>query len=190
MRYKTLVYYLAIGLCFQQCVQKAVVNESQPIAAGQKIQTTFTCDQLIVTDLDRVSGTTKSGSRQTLIISQDKGKTGFALDLYLIKGILAWSIHSTGAGECINKDDEVSFTFDDETTLELPNNGDFNCSGDFALYFGGLFGNRKESELLATKEIKRMKITTSEGTLEKNLPASQSLQLMRTFECLKEKLIW
>ena len=64
------------------------------------------------------------------------------------------------------------------------NNGKFNCDGHFTLYFGGIFGNKKELEMFKTKEVETMRVWTSKSYVEQDLEPDTSILLLRSFQCL------
>ena len=144
------------------------------------------CSELISTETDKMTGKSSTASKETLIISDDGGKNGFGIFLMnSSSGSIIFSIQAVGAGGCIDDDNKMNILFRDGTRLELVNNGKFNCKAKFTLYFGGSFGNKKELEMLRTKEIETMRIWTSKSYVEKDFSSEQSKQLMQTIDCLQ-----
>lgn len=142
------------------------------------------CAELITTETDKMTGKTTTYSKETLIISEDGGKSGFGIFIMDISGSLVFSIQAVGAGSCIDDDNKMNVLFRDGTRLELVNNGKFNCDGEFTLYFGGSFGKNKELETFRNKEVETMRIWTSKSYVEKDFSSDQSKELMKTFDCL------
>jgi hypothetical protein len=145
------------------------------------------CSDLIVKDTDKMTGQTSVGSAETLIISEDGGKTGFGI--YIIggsKSSLIFQITAVGAGNCIDDEDKMNLLFRDGTRLELVNNGKFNCKGNFTLYFGGVFGQKVALLKLKTTEIETMRVWTSDSYLERDFTALQSAELVKTIKCILE----
>lgn len=142
------------------------------------------CVNLTSTETDKMTGKSTTASKETLIVSEDGGKTGFGIFLINISGSLVFSIQAVGAGSCIDDDDKMNVLFRDGTRLELGNSGKFNCDGKFTLYMGGSFGKRKELEIFRTKEVETMRIWTSKSYVEKDFSTEQSKQLMKTVDCL------
>lgn len=144
------------------------------------------CSDLIVTEEDKMTGKSSTGAKETLIISDDGGKNGFGI--YALNGskstILV--IQAVGAGNCIDDDDKLNILFRDGSRLELYNDGKFNCDAKMTLYFGGIFGKKKQLKELASKEIETMRVWTSKSYVEKNFSSNQSKQLMQTIKCLSE----
>src|SRR5690554_1733629 len=142
------------------------------------------CSDLISTETDKMTGKSTTASKETLIISEDGGKTGFGIFIMDLSGSLVFSIQAVGAGSCIDDDNKMNVLFRDGTRLELVNNGKFNCDGKFTLYFGGSFGKKKELEIFRTKEVETMRIWTSKSYVEKDFSSDQSKELMKTVDCL------
>ncbi len=144
----------------------------------------FSCDGLLETTIDKVTGKSSVASRDMVIVSQDGGKNGFGI--YLIQGQngIIMITKAIGAGNCIDDDDEMNVLFRDGSRLTFTNDGDFNCDLNFTLYFGGMFGKKKELSTLASKEIETMRVWTNDGYVEEDFDADESKQLQLTFQCL------
>jgi hypothetical protein len=142
------------------------------------------CSDVISTTEDEMTGKKTTAMKETLIISENGGKSG--LGLYLMKSnkSIILSGKAVGAGSCIDDDDKMNILFRDGTRVEIANNGDFNCKASFTVYFGGVFGNKKNLELLKEKEIEKMRIWTSDGFVEKEFSQQQSKELLTAFNCL------
>ncbi|PVW14228.1 hypothetical protein [Marixanthomonas spongiae] len=145
------------------------------------------CSELISTETDKMTGRSTTAAKETLIISEDGGKTGFGI--YALNGsrYTILSIQAAGAGSCIDDDDTINILFRDGSRLELTNNGKFNCDAKMTLFFGGTFGNKKDLKELSTKEIETMRVWTSKSYVEKDFSSDQSNKLMQTLKCLSEK---
>ena len=142
------------------------------------------CADLTTTDTDKMTGKSTTGAKETLIISEDGGKTGFGIYVFKSQKSLIYSMQAVGAGSCIDDEDKANILFRDGTRIELINDAKFNCDAKFTLYFGGIFGKKRELELLATKEIETMRIWTSDSYVEKDFTSEQSKKLMAITACL------
>jgi len=135
-----------------------------------------------------MTGQTITSSKEYLVISDDGGKTGFRIDC--LKGsdlnIIIMSIKAVGAGSCIDDNDKVNILFRDGSKLELSNDNKFNCDAEFTLYFGGVFGKKKQLNELITKEIETMRVWTSRGHVQGDFSSKKSKILMNTLRCLSE----
>jgi hypothetical protein len=144
----------------------------------------FTCQDLILTELDKVTGETYISAKELLVVSQNGGKTGFGIYLMKVTGGIALNMTAVGAGNCIDDDDKMNILFRDGSRLELTQDGDFNCKSEFVLYFGGSFGKKRALEELGTKQIATMRVWTSDGYVEEDFSEQLSLQIMKTIDCL------
>ncbi|WP_242132613.1 hypothetical protein [Aestuariivivens marinum] len=144
------------------------------------------CSNYILTETDKMTGKSSTGAKETLIISQDGGKTGFGIFALNSSNsnALILSIQAVGAGSCIDDDNKINILFRDGSRLELYNDGKFNCDAKMTLYFGGIFGKKKQLNELATKEIETMRVWTSKSYVEKDFTSEQSKRLMKTISCL------
>lgn len=142
------------------------------------------CADLTKTDTDKMTGKSTTGAKETLIVSDDGGKTGFGIYVFKSQKSIIYSMQAVGAGSCIDDEDKANILFRDGTRIELINDAKFNCDAKFTLYFGGIFGKKRELELLATKEIETMRIWTSKSYIEKDFTIEQSKKLMAITACL------
>lgn len=171
--------------------KKVILNDDRTwkYAEATTAETTISldCADLISTETDKMTGKSTTASKETLIISEDGGQTGFGIFIMDISGPLVLSIQAVGAGNCIDDDNKMNVLFRDGTRLELINNGKFNCDGEFTLYLGGSIGKKKELEMFRTKEVETIRIWTSESYVEKDFSADQGKLLMKTVDCLLNK---
>lgn len=154
------------------------------------VQDSGDCSKYIVTETDEVSGKTYTSAAKTTVVSKDGGKKGFGIYPMLGgngKSIIV-SIQAVGAGNCIDDDDKINILFRDGSRMELVSEGKFNCDAKATLYFGGVFGKKKQLEELCTKEVKVMRVWTSDGYVEETFESEQSVELMNTMNCLKDKM--
>ncbi len=149
-------------------------------------KTSFECDDLIANSTDKVTGKTTRGSKESLLVSKD-GKNGFGFYLFEGSNSIILSATVVGAGGCIDDTNKMNILFRDGSRLELVNNGKFNCESNFTLYFGGVFGKKKELEQLRTKEIETMRIWTSKSYVEEDFAPEQSKAFMKSLDCLATK---
>ena len=143
------------------------------------------CSNFISTEVDKVTGNSTVAAKNVLIVSRDGGKYGFGI--FVLKsnsGSIIFSIQAVGAGSCIDDNNKMNILFRDGARLELTNEGKFNCEAKYTQYFGGIFGKKKELEMLKTKEIETMRIWTSKSYVEENFNADQSKELMNVVRCL------
>lgn len=171
---------LTISL-FSQSAANTIDNKSlQTIESPDSLN----CSGLLTTETDEKTGESTTVSKNMLIISDDGGMTGFGVLLAKRDYTIILSIQTAGADECIDVNDKMNVLFRDGTKIELKNEGEYNCSGVFTLYFGDMYGKGKKFKMFTTKEIKTMSIWTSQKYVEKDFTSEQSKKLMKTFNCL------
>lgn len=158
--------------------------KSQPTEQNHAIN--MDCSDLVSTELDKVTGKSNTGAKEMIVMSEDGGKSGIGLYILKTEKSIIYSFKVVGSG-CIDDKEKMNVLFRDGTRLEIFNDGDFNCEGKFTLYFGGIFGKKKELEIFRTKEIETIRIWTSRSHVQKNLTAEQSMQIMKTTDCLISK---
>ncbi|TVZ14012.1 hypothetical protein [Maribacter sp. MAR_2009_72] len=144
------------------------------------------CADLIETSEDKMTGKSSTTSKETLIISDDGGKNGFGIFALNGASSTILVLQEVGAGSCIDDDNKVNILFRDGSRLEIYNDGKFNCDAKMTLYFGGIFGKKKQLKELASKEIETMRVWTSKSYVEKDFSSNQSKQLMNTLKCLSQ----
>lgn len=144
------------------------------------------CSRYISITVDEMTDKKTIASKSTLVVSPDGGKNGFGILSMRLKEDVVMSIQAVGAGSCIDDDDKINFLFRDGSKLELSNMSDFNCKGRATLYFGKLWRNNSEFEQLQTKQIKTMRVWTSDGYVQEDFSPEESITLMNTLKCLSE----
>ena len=146
----------------------------------------YECLDLIETITDKMTGQITTSSKKFLEILDDGGETGFIIGCIKGSDFIIMAIKVVGAGNCIDDDDKANILFRDGSKLELSNDDKFNCDAEFTLYFGGVFGKKKQLNELTTKEIETMRVWTSGGAVQKNFSNEQSKILMNTLKCLSQ----
>lgn len=146
----------------------------------------FTCDDLIISDTDKVTGKTTRGLKESIVVSCD-GKNGFGFYIFEGSNSIILSANVVGASACIDDTDKMNVLFRDGTRLELVNSIDFNCEGRFTLYFGGVFGKKKELDQFRTKEVETIRIWTSKSYVEEDFSPDNSKAFMKALDCLANK---
>ena len=99
------------------------------------------------------------------------------------------TITAIGAGNCIDDTDKTTFLFRDGSRIVTENDGDFNCKQKFTKYFAGSLSSKLSKELLqalTTKEIKIMRVQTSDGYVEETFSPHESKVLLNSLKYLSE----
>lgn len=174
---------------------KKVVLNSDGTWKYQEEKTTQTttakdsdCSNYIETTEDKMTGKKSTAGKSTIVVSTDGGKKG--LGILLMKsssGSLIVSIQAVGAGSCIDEGNKINILFKDGSKLELASDGKFNCKGNATLYFGGVFGKKKQLEELKTKKIQTMRVWTSDSFVEKDFTEDNSDEFFHTINCLTKE---
>ena len=178
-------YYIATpvvissnGVILEYCVETPKVEVAQ---------ISYECADLISTKTDKMTGKTYTSNKEFLYIS-GKNRTGFRIlcmktTTYIT--IAIWDNEGVTSSYRSDDDDELEILFRDGSKLVLAN--DRQCYGvDFIIYFGNVFGKKKQLNELTTKEIETIRVWTSGGAVQKNFSNEQSKILMNTLKCLSQ----
>jgi hypothetical protein len=145
------------------------------------------CSNWIKTEEDKVSGKSYTNMKEYLVISNDGGKNGFRINLMLFgSNTIIFSINAAGASGCIDKGAIINILFTDGTRMELASDGEFNCKNNVTVYFGGLFGKKKELNELIGKKIDIMRVRTRDSYVEQKFEDDQAEQLKNALNCLSK----
>lgn len=161
-------------------------EEDSAVLTSSNMEEEISCADVISTTEDKVTGETTTASKETLVISDDDGSTGFGM-LFLLtsdESTIVWNIQAVGASSCIEDDSKMNILFRDGTRAELTQDGGFNCEADFTLYLGSVFGREEELKNLSTKQIEIMRVWTSDGFVEKDITELHSKKIKQSFSCL------
>jgi hypothetical protein len=133
-----------------------------------------------------MTGKKSVSSIGTIIVSTDSGKTGFGIFAVQKDNYTILVIQAIGAGNCIDEGAKINILFRDGSKLELQNDADFNCKAKATVYFGDVFGKKKELAQLMTKEIDTMRVWTNDSYVQEDFTSDNSVSLMMTIKCLNE----
>jgi hypothetical protein len=171
--------------------KKVILNEDGTWKYADTVKSASTnldpndCSNWIKTEEDKVSGKSYTTMKEYLVVSKDGGKKGFGISLMLSgKGSIILSIKAVGAGSCIDRGAKINILFTDGSRLELSTDGDFNCKGNATIYFGNVFGKKKQLAELQTKKIDVMRVWTSDSYIEEKFEDEQAEQFKNSLNCL------
>ncbi len=143
------------------------------------------CSNWTETKTDKVSGNTSTSAKNTLVVSTNGGKSGFGIFMMQSsKGALILVIQAVGASSCIDKGAKINILFDDGSRLELQNDADFNCKGKTTVYFGDVFGKKKELGEFKTKKIATMRVWTRDSFVEQDFTQENKNDFFNIINCL------
>jgi hypothetical protein len=149
------------------------------------------CAAFIRADLDTLSGTLSRSSKENIVISQD-GKNGLTFVILELDKVIIFAITVVGGGDCIDDKNKMTVIFRDGTKVDMLNNAEFNCDGEFEVFLSGSFGSKSQLEMFRSKEIQSVRVETRKSTIDKtrknfveeSFTPEQSKLLMKTVDCL------
>jgi hypothetical protein len=154
------------------------------LAYGQN-NDSLNCDNWIESKTDKMTGKVTTAAKKTLIVSSDDGKTGIGITMIeSARNEIIMLIQAVGASSCINEGENINILFTNGSRLELKNNISFNCKGESTIYFGGLFGKKKEIKELMEKKIQTMRVWTSDGYVERDFSIDNQNEFKNVLNCL------
>ena len=143
---------------------------------------------------DSVQGTFTRGFKEKLVVSNSP-EDRLEFDLHQFNDALVFSIFVKGAGDCLDETSKMKVKFVSGATLLLPMDGKFNCDNDFAAFFLGAFGKKKEFRMFLENEIETVRVETRKSVIDKSrknfvevkFTAPQQKEFIERLECLVEE---
>jgi len=158
-----------------------VTRDTSSLQDTSSCDTCLTCDSLLESHLDKMTGKTLISSKKPIILSSD-GKNGLSIRFVKIMSkspLISFTV--IGASPCIDEDDEILFLFDDNTRLELKNSKKFNCDNEAAIYF---FSETPELLKLASKKVASIRVWTVKSYVEEDLTDENSNRFYNSLNCI------
>lgn len=194
MKQILLISFLVCSLvsCNNSNGVKSVSSENLPQNDSNKTtvektekKVSFTCEDLIQSVTDKVTGKSRTQTAESIFVSSDQ-ETGFSLYLMVTDSkTLVFNISVLSETlRCVDEGDEANILFRDGSRLTLKSAGDFNCEGSFTVYFGDVFGKKKELRQLMEKEIETMRVWGRGKEEEQDFSEEDSKRLLTVFKCL------
>jgi hypothetical protein len=152
------------------------------------------CADKIVEAMDSSQGTFTRKFKEKLVVANSPDDQ-LAFDLKQFNDAIVISATVKGAGDCLDENSKMIVKFVSGSTLTLPMDGNFNCDNDYAAFFGGAFGKKKEFRMLLTTEIETVRILTRKSVIDKarknfvevTFTPQQKKEFIERLECLVEK---
>ena len=143
------------------------------------------CSNWILTQIDKVDGTSTTTGKKVITVLNNTGKTCFRILImkYLESGVVL-SINAYGAGNCIDQGAKINILFTDGSRLVLSNNGKFNCEKEAILIFGGAFGKNSELEQLKSKKIQTMRVWTTNSFVQEDFTEENQTEIINVIKCI------
>jgi len=141
------------------------------------------CGQTLTTEIDTLAQEKIIRSQKNIIISEDGGKTGFAILFLLTDSTFIATIKTVGGGACVDTGDPIHFVFADSSRLELTNMSKFNCEAKSTLYFDDHFNNFHQLETLVRKRLTKLTVWTRQKSVTRNVSGESASKIQQILEC-------
>ena len=142
------------------------------------------CDSLTTFRHDKMTGN-EYYSSATFAITED-GDNGFITYILNSNGTITWVVEAYGASSCIDKGEKINILFTDGTRMELSNVRSFACDNKSTVYFGKVFGHKKELKKLSSVTIAAMRVWTEKGFVHEEFPEDKATKIRDSFNCLMQ----
>ena len=162
----------------------ALFLASQNVCSGQNSQ----CELLVTVETDSLSGQKITRAQKNIIISDDGGKTGFALFGLLVDSTFIFNIRTVGGGACVNTGDKIDLIFADSSRLELTNMAQFNCEAKSSLYFSKKFNNYHILQSLLEKSVVKLAVWTKTKFVSKSVDPGSANKIRALLACFDASL--
>jgi len=141
------------------------VSLSSSILFGQEASPS-PCAVQLLDETDSVQGTYTRRFKEKLVV-QNSAEDLLEFDLKQFNDVLVFSVLVKGAGDCLDENSKMTIRFVSGATISLGMDGKFNCDNEFAAFFGGTFGKKKEFRACLTNEIETVKVETRKSVIDK-----------------------
>lgn len=143
------------------------------------------CDSLIANKTDEVTGSSWVGSKKNYSVGTTEKGIGIGLRNSSLAKTIIMTVLAFGGSTCIDEDDKMFLLFKDGKRLTLDNDDDFNCNRRFVFYLHNRSESKKqEIETLMLSDIQTVRLTTSSGFVQIDIPPQKAYLIRRTIECL------
>ncbi len=152
------------------------------------------CTEKMVEEMDSVQGTFTRKFKEKLIVANSP-EDRLEFDLKQFNDAIVFSVFIKGAGDCLDENSKMKVKFISGASLLLPMDGKFNCDNDYATFFGGAFGKKKEFRMFLSDEIETVRIETRKSVIDKTrknfvevkFTPQQQKEFIERLECLVEE---
>jgi hypothetical protein len=151
------------------------------------------CAEKMTEETDSLTGTFTRRFKEKLLISNSP-EDRLEFDLHQFNDGLVFSVFIKGAGDCLDETSKMKVKFVSGATLVLPMDGKFNCDNDYAAFFLGAFGKKKEFKMFMENEIETVRVETRKSVIDKSrknfvevkFTAAQQKEFIERLKCLVE----
>lgn len=123
------------------------------------------CSSRMIEETDSNQGTYSRRFTDLLFVSS--GPDTLRFEIKQFNEALVISVLVIGAGDCLDETSKMIVKFSSGQAITLPMDGRFNCDREFAVFFGGAFGKKKEFRMLLTNQIEFVRIETRQSVVDK-----------------------
>lgn len=141
------------------------------------------CAEKLTTETDSLTGARIIRAATNILISEDGGKTGFALFGFLVDSTLILTVKTVGAGACVNEGDRIAFIFNDSAAVDLTHMGQFNCEAKSSIYFNDQFNNFGAFKMLSQATLSKLTVWTRSKSLTRTVDAETASRLKDLLSC-------
>ena len=141
------------------------------------------CNDLIKSGTDKVTGRDSKSTKEIYLFSNDGG--GFSISCVHVSSSIKALLFIVNEGDvCIDGESNCRVLFRDGSKLSFKNDTDFNCRGAFWTYFGGTYGGYRQLRIFAKKEVETIRIEKRVGFEQVDLTNEASKLLIKTMQCM------
>lgn len=137
-------------------------------------------------ETDSLTGENIIRSQRNIIVSDDGGKTGFAILGIMMDSTFILRIKTVGAGACVNYGDQIHFVFNDSSELRLTNMAQFNCEAQSSLYFNFKNNNFDALQKLSEKPIAKLTVWTKTRFISKAFNTETAEKMNNLLACFDQ----
>lgn len=141
------------------------------------------CDKIIITETDKMTGSSFPQAKEAILMSKDGGVTGINMGIFLISEMIVLDGVALGDGSCIDQGLAI-FLFRDGSKINVRLQNDFNCKNEYTIYIGGSLGEASDHKALMEKEVEAIRIPTKQGFVQEDLTQAQSKMIVDVIKCL------
>ena len=101
-------------------------------------------------------------------------------------GVICIYLKGPNGSSCIRENMPVIFYLEDDTSVKMTHGGTFSTNGHAKVFFGGIYGHKKEFKQLLGRYVIAIRINTMGRFIETNLTEDQSVRLYEILNCIQK----
>lgn len=184
---KFLIVLLVLGMNSCKTGNQKDANDNQNQETNEQIKIDSSdCKNWVISDTDKYTGQTMIAGSETIITDNDiEGIKITPFDDKERKNVFIL-IKVFGNDNCLEKNTEVNFLFQNGEKINLESDNDFNCEGKFTIFFGKYQENILNTFL--NQKIKSMRVKAQKKHFDYNLNEGAANQFLLTVNCMNDKI--